>query len=173
MTSQLFNMMGMGGLDPAYFFIGLLGVSVVLLILIIVLFVMLGKQKKRLNKFLQGKNAKSLEKEISTVMSDIELLKLTSEKNKNDIRILYKNMEKTFQKIGVIKYDAFNQMGGKLSFSLCLLNEKNDGFILNSVHSAEGCYSYTKEVKKGKCAIGLGEEERQALEMAMGEDAEI
>ncbi len=171
MTSTLFNTMGIGWMDPAYLFIGLASISLILLILVIVQFVLLGKQRKRLNKFLQGKNAKSLEKEISTVMSDIELLKMTSEKNKNDIRILYKNMEKTFQKIGIIKYDAFNTMGGKLSFSLCLLNEKNNGFILNSVHSAEGCYSYTKEVKAGKCAIGLGEEERQALEMAIGEEA--
>ena len=76
-------------------------------------------------------------------------------------------MESTFQKIGIIKYDAFNQIGGKLSFSLALLDENDNGFILNSVHSADGCYSYTKEIIKGECAISLGEEEKQALEMAM------
>ena len=62
-------------------------------------------------------------------------------------------MESTFQKVGIIKYDAFNQMGGKLSFSLALLNENDDGFILNSVHSSDGCYSYTKIIKNGKCKI--------------------
>ena len=77
-------------------------------------------------------------------------------------------MESTFQKVGIIKYDAFNQMGGKLSFSLALLNENDDGFILNSVHSSDGCYSYTKIIKNGKCDINLGEEEKQALDMAMG-----
>ena len=58
-------------------------------------------------------------------------------------------------------------MGGKLSFSLALLDENNNGFVLNSVHSADGCYSYTKEITNGECAISLGEEEKQALEMAM------
>ena len=61
-------------------------------------------------------------------------------------------------------------MGGKLSFSLVLLNENNDGFVLNSVHSSEGCYSYTKEIKDGNCEISLGEEEAKALKMAMREE---
>lgn len=77
-------------------------------------------------------------------------------------------MESTFQKIGIIKYDAFNQMGGNLSFCLALLDENNNGFILNSVHSTEGCYSYTKQITKGQCKIDLGKEEAEALQMAMG-----
>ena len=117
---------------------------------------------------MQGKDAKSLEKDIIGLYEDNKFLKTTVDKNKHDIRRLYKNMESTFQKIGIVKYDAFQQMGGKLSFSLALLNENNDGFILNSVHSSEGCYSYTKEIKDGECSISLGEEEKKALNMAMG-----
>ena len=48
-----------------------------------------------------------------------------------------------------------------------LLDENDNGFILNSVHSTEGCYSYTKEIKNGLCDISLGEEEKQALDIAM------
>lgn len=59
-------------------------------------------------------------------------------------------------------------MGGQLSFSIVLLNENNSGFIINSVHSTEGCYSYSKEIENGQCSILLGEEEKQALDMAMG-----
>lgn len=61
-------------------------------------------------------------------------------------------------------------MGGKLSYSLALLDENNNGFILNSVHSTEGCYSYTKEIRNGQSSISLGEEEKQALDIAMGID---
>ena len=71
--------------------------------------------------------------------------------------------------MGIVKYDAFNQMGGQLSFSLCLLDEKNNGFLMNSVHSAEGCYSYTKEIIGGKSKLELGEEEKQALEEALAQ----
>ena len=52
---------------------------------------------------------------------------------------------------------------------LALLDEGNNGFIINSVHSTDGCYSYTKEIKKGECEISLGEEEQQALNIAMNE----
>ena len=78
-------------------------------------------------------------------------------------------MQRTYQKMGLIKYDAFHEMGGKLSFSLAMLDMRNNGFIINSVHSSEGCYSYTKEIKLGQCAIDLGAEEAEALSIAMGE----
>ena len=58
-------------------------------------------------------------------------------------------------------------MGGKLSYALCMLNEKNDGYIINTVHSREGCYSYVKEIIDGNSVIGLSEEEIQALEEAL------
>ena len=77
-------------------------------------------------------------------------------------------MEGTFQKLGLVKYDAFQQMGGKLSFSLALLDENDNGFIINSVHSTEGCYSYTKEINAGVCSLTLGKEEEQALAIAIG-----
>ncbi|MCR5753823.1 MAG: DUF4446 family protein, partial [Acetatifactor sp.] len=72
--------------------------------------------------------------------------------------------------LGIVKYDAFQQMGGQLSFSLALLDENDNGFIINSVHSTEGCYSYTKEIRHGKSEISLGKEEEQALSIAMGEE---
>ena len=128
----------------------------------------LNRLQKRISKFMTGKDAKSLEKDIVGLYEDNKFLKINVDKNKKDIRTLYKNMEHAFQKIGLIKYDAFQQMGGKLSFSLALLDENNNGFILNSVHSTEGCYTYTKEIKSGECAISLGEEEQQALDMAIG-----
>ena len=75
-------------------------------------------------------------------------------------------MKGTFQKVGLVKYDAFNEMGGKLSFSLALLNETNDGFVLNAVHSREGCYTYVKEIVGGNSIIVLADEEQEALDMA-------
>lgn len=81
---------------------------------------------------------------------------------------MFKKHELSFQKFGIVKYDAFQQMGGQLSFSLVLLNENDNGFIINSVHSTEGCYSYSKEIKNGECSISLGEEEKKALNIALG-----
>ena len=61
-------------------------------------------------------------------------------------------------------------MGGDLSFSMALLDEENNGFIMNSVHSTEGCYTYTKEVRDGRCDLELGNEEKIALEKAVNQE---
>ncbi len=170
MNSEILNYMGLGNLDIGYLFIGMAIFILILMILIIIQIVKTSKLKKRYSKFMQGKDAKSLENDIVGLYEDNKFIKASSEKNKKDIRNLYKKLESTFQKIGIVKYDAFRQMGGQLSFSLALLDENDNGFILNSVHSTEGCYSYTKEIVNGLCAITLGDEEKQALDMAMGID---
>ena len=168
MNSDFLTMIGLGGIDIGYILVGIVTVLLIVLILLIVLLVKYSNIKKRYDKFMKGKNASSLEDDMHGVFEDMNLLKTNTDRNKKDIRILYKNMEKTFQKLGIVKYDAFNQMGGQLSFSLALLDENNDGFIINSVHSSEGCYSYTKEIKNGTSPISLGAEEEQALNIAMG-----
>lgn len=168
MTSILLQSIGLGGLDIAYVLIGMLVLILVLLVLVIIQFSRLSKLQKRYVKFMKGKEGKSLEQNIAGLYDDNEYIKQEAEKNRKDIKEIQKRMEYCYQKLGVVKYDAFSQMGGQLSFCLALLNEKDDGFILNSVQSSEGCYTYTKEVKKGECAITLGEEEKKALDQAMG-----
>ena len=86
--------------------------------------------------------------------------------NEKNINELFDKMKITFQKVGLVKYDAFHEMGGKLSFSLALLNETNDGFVLNAVHSRDGCYTYVKEIIGGNSIIILADEEQEALDMA-------
>lgn len=167
--SELLNGMGLGNIDIGYFIIGLAVILVILLVLTICLLVKIQKLKGRLDRFVLGKDGVSLEQDIIALFEDNKFLKINTDKNKKDIRTLYKRMESTYQKMGLVKYDAFQQMGGQLSFSLALLNENNDGFIINSVHSTDGCYSYTKEIVAGECSITLGKEEQKALAIAMGE----
>lgn len=170
MSSALLESIGLGSLDIAYLFIAMLALIIILFIIVIVQLVKVNKLKKRYDKFMLGKEAGSLEEEITSLFEDITELKGITERNKKEIKNIYKKMRFTYQKLGIVKYDAFKQMGGMLSFSLALLNEDNDGFIINSVHSSDGCYSYTKEIQNGTCALALGDEEKQALDMAMSEN---
>ena len=167
MNYNLLSDMGLGNIDLSYLFIGAFAAILLLLIVVIVLSIYLGKISKKYKKFMGGKNAKSLEKDIMGLYEDNKLIKASMDKNKNDIENLYEKLEGAFQKMGIVKYDAFNQMGGQLSFSLALLDENDNGFVFNSVHSTEGCYSYTKEIKNGLCEISLGDEEKKALDIAM------
>ena len=142
----------------------------VILFLFLLLLINMGsvrKLKKRYKKFMGDTEAKSLEETITSKLTELESLLQMSVGNKEKIDRLEKQMNVTFQKIGLIKYDAFDEMGGKLSFSLALLNEKNDGFIINAMHSREGCYTYIKEIIAGKSIIMLTKEEQEALQMAL------
>ena len=145
------------------------------LILIIVLIVMLVQLKgnlrrleQRYNSFMRGESAASLEDDINWIYRDNQSLKKQMQEEHNYIDDIYYRLETMIQKVGIIKYDAFNQMGGKLSYALVLLNEQNTGFVLNSVHSVDGCYTYVKSIKRGKSDVDLGREEQIALERALG-----
>lgn len=173
MNTALLEQMGLSGFDLGYLVIGLGVLLVIALILLIVLIVQakkINKLQRRLDKFTTGKDGKSLEEDISALFEDNHFLKNQVDSNRKDIRTLFKKMESAYQKMGLVKYDAFQQMGGQLSFCLALLDENDNGFVMNSVHSTEGCYCYTKEIKNGESALALGKEEEEALEIALGKN---
>lgn len=167
MSSNFLNNIGLGNIDIGFIFLGLLVFSIILLVLVIVAFVQIGKFKKKYTKFMLGKDGSNLENDIMTLYEDNKYMKLSIDRNREDIKELFKKHETAFQKVGLVKYDAFTEMGGKLSFALALLDEKNNGFIINSVHSSEGCYSYTKRVKDADSQIALSNEEKVAVERAV------
>ena len=150
----------------------LIGVSVAALILLILLIitivnlVQIKKLKKKYAKFMTGSDAQTLEDTIANHLNEIDGLISSNAANEKNIAKLTDQIQFAFQKVGLVKYDAFQEMGGKLSFSLCLLNEKEDGFIINAMHSREGCYTYIKEVIAGNCVILPSDEEKEALDMA-------
>ena len=148
--------------------IGLAVTVLALIILYIINIVQMSKLKKRYKIFMEGNTAKNLENTLIKRLDQVDALIEANNANEKDIRNLYSNMKFAFQKAGLVKYDAFNELGGKLSFSLALLNETNDGYMLNTVHSREGCYIYMKEIIKGNSIIMLTDEEKQALDIAMG-----
>lgn len=152
----------------AYIMLGMLAVIIILFVLVIINMVQNNKLKKKYKKFMMGKDCRSLEDNLIQRVNEIEELIKSNKENKKNIDKIFHNLNKTYQKVGMVKYDAFHEMGGKLSFSLAMLNKVNDGFVLNAVHSREGCYTYIKEIIKGNSVILLSEEEKEALDEAMG-----
>ena len=160
----------LGNIRLEYLFIAVAVLAVILVIVIVLLVLQAKKIKKlqeRLDKFVLGKDAESLEQEITALIEDNKYLRENSDENKKNIEMIFQKMQSVYQKMGLVKYDAFEQMGGQLSFCLALLDENNNGFVMNSVHSTEGCYSYTKEIKAGESSVLLGKEEQEALAVAM------
>lgn len=156
------------GIDSDYIIIGLAAVMLILLILIIVNIVQMRKLKKSYRAFMTGKNGKDLEETLIKRLNEVDSLIESNDENMKNIETLFKDMKFTYQKMGLIKYDAFHEMGGKLSFSLAMLDVRDNGFIINAMHTREGCYTYIKEIVDGNSIIVLSEEEQEALNRAMG-----
>lgn len=155
------------GIEPDFVILGLAGVCIILAVLMIILLVKVSGLKKRYLNFMEGQDGKSLEDSFQKKFENVDFINDELRKIDGRLNGIDANLLKTYQKIGIVKYDAFKEIGGTLSFVLVLLTKENDGFILNSMHSnSEGCYTYIKEVKRGEVFVALSEEERQALEDA-------
>lgn len=150
-----------------YSVLGMAAIILIMFICLIALFVKSAKLKKRYKKFMEGANGKSLEQQFEDKFNELEALKNESSLHTEQIKKIFENLLVTYQKIGIVKYDAFHEMGGKLSFVLAILNDENNGFLLNSMHSTrEGCYTYIKEIIKGESFVVLSSEEKAALDEA-------
>nr|WP_294487199.1 DUF4446 family protein [uncultured Anaerosporobacter sp.] len=156
------------GLDIGYVLLGSMGVILIIGILCIVLMCKVHSLKKKYRSFMSGSTMESMEDEITKRFQEISNLQKETKEVKNRVVRIEDTLKVVYQKVGIVKYDAFSEMGGKLSFVLALLTEENDGFLLNSMHSSrEGCYTYIKEIIKGESFVILSEEEKLALKQAI------
>ncbi|MBO4904175.1 MAG: DUF4446 family protein [Lachnospiraceae bacterium] len=171
MNNSVLGSMGIS--DPGILIIIMLVLIIVLAVMLVFLLIRYNRLETSYQMFMKGKKAESLEEEIGALFDDISGLKAQADKNKKDIRKIIENLRECYQRVGIVKYDAFKEMGGKLSFSVALLNDNETGFIINSIHSSEGCYVYTKEIVNGECAISLGDEEKKALTLAQSAEAYV
>lgn len=155
------------GIDPAYIFIVLIILIIILFMLVISVNMKYKRLKSSYSSFMRGKDGKNLERSILEKFDELDEVEATVKKNTSDINELLNEVKTNYQKVGIVKYDAFNEMGGNLSFAISLLDGNNSGFILNAVHSREGCYNYIKEIVRGESYVELAEEEVQSLEKAI------
>lgn len=155
------------GIDPAIILIVMLVLIVTLFGLLINVFMKYSRLKSSYNSFMKGKDGRTMEDSIFECFEALDELAKISLSNRQEIKKIRTDMKDTLQKVGILRYDAFSEMGGKLSFALTLLDGNNSGYIINSMHSREGCYNYIKEIVKGESYIELSEEEAESLERAI------
>lgn len=162
------SMLNQWGFDPAFLIIGLMVLVFILLIISICCLIQYRKLYRRYDLFMRGRDAETLEDTILDLMEEASFLRSEDRATKDLIEAMRSQVQAGYQKTGIVKYNAFKGMGGNLSFALALLDDKNTGFVINSVHSREGCYLYMKDVDEGRTEVLLGSEEKEALERALG-----
>ena len=155
------------GIDPGIIIIILLVLTIFLLVKSASSSMRLSRLERKYKTFMKGSDAQSLEKIFVRKFAQIDKLYEAKEDHEHDILFIKKNLEKMFSKYGVEKYDAFDDVGGKLSFALALLDKDNTGLILNAVHSRDNCVLYLKEIVKGESYVMLSQEEVEALRKAV------
>lgn len=167
MNSPILEYLASYGIDPAYIIIGLLVITLVLIILYIINLCKLKKLYRAYDRFMRGKDMESMEDVIIKQFARLDYLEESDKEKRHQINEIFQNLQTVYQKTGLVKYDAFREMSGELSYALALLDKKNNGVLINSMYSREGCYSYVKNIVGGKSSINLSEEEEEALKIAV------
>lgn len=150
-----------------YIMIALSVICVILAVLVITVLCKLKTLKRRIDSLSRGKETESLEDIILNFFERVESLEEGEEITRAALNAIKDNLKITYQKTGLVKYDAFREMSGALSYSLALLDKENNGVLISSMYSREGCYTYAKEIIKGESKINLSEEEAEALKQAV------
>ncbi len=152
----------------------------ILLILVVLLFIILfivihqlNIISRRYGALMSGKKGKDLEKVIFTRFKEMDKVKQNEYRLNREFKKIAKHQDLCISKYSLIKYDAFDDVSGKLSFVIALLNDSNSGIVLNSMHSRDGCYTYAKEIINGESYIPLSEEEKQAIAATKTVEEEI
>lgn len=155
------------GSAGAGFVIFLLFVLVIaLLVVVFNMNVRMNRLQRRYNLFMKGSDGQSVEKAMSSRLRELGKLRSGQEKSREDLMDLQQQYNSMLCKYGIVKYDAFEDVGGKMSFALAMLDQTNTGFVLNAIHSRDNCYLYLKDVVKGTSYIMLSDEEVEALRRA-------
>lgn len=147
-----------------YVVIGLFVVAIILIIMNVIIFKSLNRLEKRYKRLMRGSNNKNLEELIIKYLDNIDNVKKESE----DIKKLYDDLslriKYCIQKISIIRYRAFEDVGSDLSFSIALLDEKNDGVIITGIYGRDESTTYAKPIDSGMSRYELSQEEKQVLE---------
>jgi len=166
MDSKLFSL----GMDPVYIIAIIGAISIVALVLAIIVNYKTIKMWHRYDRFMRGKDAETLEELVNQLVTEVGTLKDDISELKFNQKNLIRDIKSNVKKVAIRKYNAFKDVGGKLSFSLVMLDGENNGFIITCMHSNGPSFTYIKEIIGGESYVSLSVEETEALKEAMETD---
>ena len=145
--SEIFTAMG---IDPGIIIIILMVAIIGLIFVVMNLYRIVKRMEDRYTFFMKGEDGKSLERGFIRKFNQIEKMSDITDKIADNIGNIESIQNRSLIKYGIVKYDAFDDVGGKLSFALALLDQTDTGFVLTAIHSKENCFLYIKEIMNGE-----------------------
>lgn len=150
------------------FLLIMLSLMVLVLVGFIIILVKFSSLNRRYQNFMKKLgNSETLEEDLETYMARVEKVERQNIENSSQVKMLQEDLTKCIQKVGIVRYSAFKDTGSDLSFALALLDENNDGVVLNGIYSREMSNIYAKPVEKGQSTYTVSEEEAKAIEKAI------
>lgn len=151
--------------------VAVLAIMLILMIIMTAAFILamleVRKLKNKFDRFMRP-NSKNhnLELQLTEYLNEVRDIKEKNNGMFEDIEDIKKVLKTTIQKIGIVKYNTFEEIGGELSYAIALLDQNDSGIVLNSLYYRDGCYTYSKQIIAGDCLTPLSEEEHEAIKAA-------
>ena len=148
----------------------LLAVSYVMLLILLIMFFIqmlrIASMKRKYKKMMCGVEGKNLEEVIIGCINTVKL----NDKKVEDLFLNYQRLANTcissIQKVGIVRFNAFEDTGSDLSFAIALLNGKDNGIVISSIYGRAESRIYSKPISAGQSSYYLTTEEKEAIEQA-------
>ena len=150
-----------------FIIMGLSVITLLLFIISIILFSSVKKLEKKYRKMMRGVNNKNLEKVLNDNLDNIEKALNRSEEAINECKSISNELKGCVNKVAIMRYKAFEDVGSDLSFSIAILDSYNDGVIITGIYSRHDSTTYAKPIDKGISRYELSEEELHVLNEAI------
>lgn len=142
-------------------------IIVLLFILVVVLFKAINKLENKYRRMMKGSSGKNIEQLIISQLDKIEDANKLAKEALNECETVKVKMKECVQKVAIMRYKAFEDVGSDLSFSIAILDDNNDGVMLTGIYSRQESITYAKPIDKGISRYDLSEEEIVVLNEAI------
>jgi hypothetical protein len=151
-----------------YLWIGLVALTAILLVWLITLQVQVGRMVNHYRRLVRdadrGNLQQILDKQYNlSVQTEEEVAAL-----REAAETLRENLRRCLQRVSLVRFNPFHDVGGDQSFSLAMLDDHGDGVVFTTLFSRDGCRTYAKPIQNGQSRYALSEEEREAIKQARG-----
>ena len=148
----------------------LLGISIVLILVLFIMNISNGikirKLKSKYLKFMNGLSGVNIERVLDDCLDKVNFVIDKNKEIEYQINTIERNMYYCIQKVGVVRYNGFDNVGSDLSYSIALLDNNDDGLVISSLYSRDSSSTYAKPVANSKSRYALSAEEIKAIDIA-------
>ncbi len=157
--------------NPGVIAVVLAAACVVLLVAVLLVMRRTSRLDRRLRSMTRGADGRSLEAMLDAHLDKVYAVARDVDDLASRTAALELAQPVAFQRIGLVRFNPFEDTGGNQSFALALLDGRGDGFVVSSLHSRSGTRVYGKSVTRGRSDSNLSGEEAEAVRVALAQGA--